>query len=129
MAVLMLSLGTSGAVWTFAQEGIQDKTASAQTLQTKFSEWINERMALEYEQHEFHRKAHEEKLAQKRGMNIPDWKYTSDELTFDDTFQAPEDPAQWPLWRDWLAQWREDKRKALAYDDSYYSDEAYAWIS
>jgi len=33
-----------------------------------------------------------------------------------------------PLWRDWLAQWREDKRRTLAYDDSYYSDEAFAWI-
>ena len=71
---------------------------------------------------------HEEKLAEKRGMNIPDGKYTSDELTFDDTFQAPDDPEQWPLWRDWLHQWRIDKRKALDYDDSYYSDEAFAWI-
>jgi formylglycine-generating enzyme required for sulfatase activity len=97
-------------------------------LQKKFSKWINERVKLEKEQHGFHRKAHEDKLAEKRGMNIPDWKYTSDELTFDDTFQAPDDPAQWPLWRDWLAQWRKDKRKAIAYDDSYYSDEAYAWI-
>jgi formylglycine-generating enzyme required for sulfatase activity len=97
-------------------------------LQKEFSEWINERVELEKEQHGFHRGAHEEKLAEKRGMNIPDGKYTSDELTFDDTFQAPDDPELWSLWRDWLAQWRKDKRKALAYDDSYYSDEAYGWV-
>ena len=97
-------------------------------LQKRFSEWIEERVRLEKEQHGFHREAHEEKLAEKRGMNIPDGKYASDDLTFDDLFQAPDDPELWPLWRDWLAQWRKDKRKALAYDDSHYSDEAFAWI-
>jgi hypothetical protein len=97
-------------------------------LQERFSKWINERVKQEKEQHGFHREAHGEKLAEKRGMNIPDGKYTSDELTFDDTFQAPDEPEQWPLWRDWLHQWRIDKRKALDYDDSYYSDEAFAWI-
>ena len=97
-------------------------------LQDKFSQWINARLELKKEQHGFHRGAHEEKLAEKRGMDIPEAKYTSEELTFDDTFVPPEDPELWPLWRDWLAQWREDKREALEYDDSYYSDKAYDWI-
>jgi len=97
-------------------------------LQKKFSKWIDERVKLEKEQHEFHRGAHENKLAEKRGMNIPDGKYASDELTFDDIFQAPDGAELWPLWRDWLEQWRKDKRIALGYDDSYYSDEAFAWV-
>jgi formylglycine-generating enzyme required for sulfatase activity len=97
-------------------------------LHKRFSEWTHERMTLEKEQHGFHRGAHEKKLAEKRGMNIPDGKYASDELTFDDLFQAPDDPELWPPWRDWLAQWRKDKRLALAYDDSYYSDEAFSWV-
>jgi len=98
-------------------------------LQDRFSKWINRRIALKKDQHGFHRGAHEEKLAEKRGMDIPEAKYTSEELTFDDTFVPPEDPELWPLWREWLAQWREEKRDALAYDDSYYSDEAYGWIA
>jgi len=97
-------------------------------LQKRFSRWIEKRVELEKEQHGFHRGAHKKKLNEKRGMNIPDGRYTSDELTFDDLFQAPDDPKLWPLWRDWLAQWRKDKRKALAYDDSYYSDKAFAWV-
>jgi formylglycine-generating enzyme required for sulfatase activity len=104
------------------------ETDEGAELQERFSEWIDGRVKLEYEQHGFHRGAHENKLAEKRGMNIPDGKYSSDELTFDDIFQAPEDPELWPLWRDWLAQWRKDKRMALAYDDSFYSDEAFAWV-
>jgi formylglycine-generating enzyme required for sulfatase activity len=103
-------------------------TDGSDDLHKRFSEWIQERVELEKEQHGFHRGAHENKLAEKRGMNIPDGKYASDELTFDDIFQAPDDPELWPLWRDWLAQWRKDKRTTLAYDDSYYSDEAFAWI-
>jgi hypothetical protein len=97
-------------------------------LRQRFTEWIDGRVELEYEQHSFHRGAHENKLVEKRGMNIPDGKYASDELTFDDLFQAPDDPELWPLWRDWLARWREEKWKALAYDDSYYNDEAFAWV-
>jgi formylglycine-generating enzyme required for sulfatase activity len=126
---LLLMLGMIGAGRAFAQERNRDEKPSAQTLQKKFSEWIGERVKLEKKQHGFHRKAHEKKLREKRGMNISDGKYTSEELTFDDTFVPPEDPELWPLWRDWLAQWREDKREALAYDDSYYSDEAYGWIA
>ena len=49
-------------------------------LQESFSEWIDQRVKLEYEQHSFHRVAHENKLVEKRGMDIPDWKYASDEL-------------------------------------------------
>jgi len=49
---------------------------SAQTLQQTFSKWINARVELEKEQHGSHRGAHENKLAEKRGMKIPDGKYT-----------------------------------------------------
>jgi len=106
-----------------------DDKSHEQSLQEKFSEWINERVKLEKEEHGFHRGAHEQKLAEKQGMKIPDGKYASAELTFDDLFQAPDDPKLWPLWRDWLAQWRKDKRKTLVYDDSYYSDKAFSWVS
>ena len=97
-------------------------------LQEKFSKFINERIELKKEQHGFHRGAHEEKLAEKRRLDIPEGKYTSEELTWDDTFVPPEDPELWPLWREWLAKWREDKREAIEYDDSYYSGKAYDWI-
>ena len=110
--VILVLMIPAAAVWT-------DESAD---LQQRFSEWIDGRVKLEYEQHWFHREAHENKLAEKRGMNIPDGKYASDELTFDDLFQAPDDPQLWPLWRDWLAEWRKDKRMALAYDDSFYGD-------
>ncbi len=50
------------------------------------------------------------------------------ELTFDDILPAPDDPALWPLWRDWLKQWRKDHREALNYDDKYYRDKAFAWV-
>lgn len=126
--VLLLALGMSVSGRTFAQERTQDNASSAQALQNEFSAWISGRVSLEKEQHGFHRTAHKKKLGEKRGMNIPDWTYGSDELTFDDTFQAPDDPEQWPIWRDWLARWRQDKREVLDYDDSYYSDEAYSWI-
>ena len=105
------------------------ENSSKQAVEKKFARWIHERVMLEQEQHGFHRGAHETKLAEKRRLNIPDGKYTSAELTFDDLFQAPDDPELWPLWRAWLAQWREEKRIALAYDDSYYSDPAFAWVS
>ena len=108
-----------------AADGATDGDAD---LQARFSEWIHARVNLQKEQHGFHREAHAEKLAEKRRMHIPDGKYASDALTFDDMFQAPDDPELWPLWREWLAQWRKDKRMALAYDASYYSDEAFAWI-
>jgi formylglycine-generating enzyme required for sulfatase activity len=97
-------------------------------LQEKFSNFINARMELKRQQHGFHRGAHAGKLAEKRRMDIPEGLYTSEELTFDDTFVPPEDPELWQLWREWLAKWRDDKREAIEYDDSYYTDKAYDWI-
>ena len=63
-------------------------TEGSADLRERFSEWIDERVTLEKERHGFHRGAHEEKLAEKRGMNIPDGNYASDELTFDDILQS-----------------------------------------
>jgi hypothetical protein len=128
IAVLLLMMGMSSSGRAFAQEETQDEASSPQALQEEFSEWMSERESLKKDQHGFHRGAHAEKLAEKRGMDIPEAKYTSEELTFDDSFLPPENPELWPIWRDWLGQWREDKRATLSYDDSYYSDEAYGWI-
>jgi hypothetical protein len=50
------------------------------------------------------------------------------ELTFDDILPAPDDPELWPLWRDWLAKWRENQREILNYDDKYYRDKNFAWV-
>lgn len=125
--LLFISL-MSGVGRTFAQEKTEVENQTGKSLQQKFTNWISERVKLEQEQHGFHRNAHEDKLAEKRSMNIPEGKYTSDELTFDDLFQAPDDPKLWPLWRDWLHTWRWNKRQALAYDNTYYSDEAFDWV-
>ena len=50
------------------------------------------------------------------------------EKTFDNILPAPDDPALWPLWREWLRQWRADQRKALNYDDKYYRAKDFAWV-
>jgi len=78
------------------------------TLQKEFSAWCDQVTQWR-----------EDKLAE---PDLPN------EMTFDDIMPAPDDPALWPLWRDWLAQWREDQRKALNYDDKYYRAKEFAWI-
>ncbi|WP_117210662.1 formylglycine-generating enzyme family protein [Allorhizocola rhizosphaerae] len=35
-------------------------------------------------------------------------------------FAAPDNPADWPLWRDQLARWRAEARDRIAYDGSHY---------
>ncbi len=128
VVLLLLMFGSSCAGTEFPQENNQAEKSSEHALKQKFSIWIDERVELEREQHEFHRNAHEIKLDEKRRMDIADGKYTSNDLTFDDLFQAPDDPELWPLWRGWLNQWRKDKRKALSYDESHYSDKAFDWV-
>ncbi len=41
--------------------------------------------------------------------------------------QAPRDPARWPEFRSALHDWREKKRRELAYDDSLYERLDFAW--
>jgi hypothetical protein len=41
---------------------------------------------------------------------------------------APHDPAQWPAFRDALAQWREDAKQHLHYDDTLYRRAGFAWV-
>ena len=38
-------------------------------------------------------------------------------------FAAPNDPADWPAWRDQLTRWREQAVRRIGYDDSRYNDE------
>ena len=106
-AFLFLMVGTIGVGTTFAEEKTLDKGPASHSLQNKFSAWRDQLKA----QREALRKKH-----------------TCNELTFDDIMPAPEDPELWPLWRDWLTQWRKDKREALRYDDSYYRREEFAWV-
>jgi sulfatase modifying factor 1 len=40
---------------------------------------------------------------------------------------APDDPADWPAWRDALARWRSEARDRLGHDDRAYGDPAFAW--
>ena len=42
---------------------------------------------------------------------------------------APENPADWPAWRAYLSRWREQIRRALAYDDHFYRRPEFAWVS
>ena len=40
---------------------------------------------------------------------------------------APDDPADWPLWRERLAAWREDARARIGYDGATYDLPELAW--
>jgi hypothetical protein len=40
---------------------------------------------------------------------------------------APDDPADWPAWRDALARWRDEARARLSHDGRAYDDPAFAW--
>ncbi len=42
-------------------------------------------------------------------------------------FAAPDDPADWPAWRETLTRWRAEAAARTGYDDSAYDDPAYAW--
>jgi hypothetical protein len=42
-------------------------------------------------------------------------------------FAAPEDPAEWPTWRDALEVWRTEARERLAYRGSAYERESSGW--
>jgi sulfatase modifying factor 1 len=40
---------------------------------------------------------------------------------------APDDPAEWPVWRDALARWRRQAAERVAYDDGAYRRPELAW--
>ena len=42
-------------------------------------------------------------------------------------FAAPDDPADWPAWREALARWRSEAAARIEYDDSAYSAPELAW--
>jgi formylglycine-generating enzyme len=42
-------------------------------------------------------------------------------------FAAPDDPRDWPAWRETLTRWRAEAAARIGYDDSAYDDPAYAW--
>ena len=42
-------------------------------------------------------------------------------------FAAPDDPADWPCWREQLTRWRDEARLRLAYDDRLYRRTDLAW--
>lgn len=44
-------------------------------------------------------------------------------------FVAPDDPADWPQWREILREWRADARRRLGIDTSRYDDPAGAWAT
>lgn len=44
-------------------------------------------------------------------------------------FAAPDDPAEWPRWRERLHAWRDDARRRLDHDGAAYRDPATAWAS
>jgi hypothetical protein len=43
--------------------------------------------------------------------------------------RAPRDPAQWPAFRQKLAQWRDETRRSLSYDDTLYRRPEFAWAA
>lgn len=42
-------------------------------------------------------------------------------------FAAPDDPSQWPAWREWLRQWREDARRRYRYAGAAYDRPEARW--
>jgi len=42
---------------------------------------------------------------------------------------APDDPALWPSFRDQLAQWRQNTRQRIHFDDSLYQKPEFAWAA
>lgn len=42
---------------------------------------------------------------------------------------APDDPADWPAWREALARWRAEARQRVSYDDASYRRPENAWAS
>jgi len=44
-------------------------------------------------------------------------------------FLAPDDPKEWPAFREALAQWRVNERKRLNYDDLPYRRPEFAWAA
>ena len=42
-------------------------------------------------------------------------------------FAAPDDPAEWPAWREALTRWRAEAAERVAYDDGAYRAPEYAW--
>ena len=42
-------------------------------------------------------------------------------------FIAPDDPADWPAWRDALRRWRAEAAARIDYDDTAYAEPEYAW--
>jgi formylglycine-generating enzyme required for sulfatase activity len=108
-------------------EGTARIGPAVQELRKKFAVWRGECDELEKRQLDFHLKQQKEKRQEQR-RNFLTEQQDGDELDFDNIMPAPDDPELWPLWRDWLTQWRKDKREALDYDDSYYSHEAFAWV-
>jgi len=42
---------------------------------------------------------------------------------------APDDPADWPRWRERLVRWRAEARDRMAFDDALYRRPDLAWAS
>ena len=51
------------------------------------------------------------------------WEFKPDQTLI----AAPPHPADWPAYREQLRVWREQKRKQLKYDGSYYTIPEFAW--
>ncbi len=128
MVFLFLMAGMIGVGTAFAEERTSDKGPASQDLQKKFAAWRDERDELEKRHQDFHQKQHGKKCHEKRRRNFLPEQHDGDELAFDNVMPAPDDPELWPLWRDWLTQWRKDQREALNYDDSYYRRKEFAWV-
>ena len=128
MACLFFMVGMIGVGTTCAEEKTSDKGPASQELRKKFAVWRSERDKVEKQHQEFHQREHGKKQQKQKHQKFLPEEYEGYKLDFDTIMLAPDDPELWPLWRDWLAQWRKDKRQALDYDDSYYSDKSFAWV-
>jgi formylglycine-generating enzyme required for sulfatase activity len=113
-------------------EGALDKDPVSQELRKKFAAWRGERDAVEKKQQDYYQQGNRQKQQEQHRNFLPgqqQGQQDGNQGDFDNIMPAPNDPELWPLWRDWLTQWRKDQRAALGYDDSYYSHEAFAWVS
>jgi hypothetical protein len=52
-----------------------------------------------------------------------------EQMDSQDIFPAPDDPAQWPAWRNALNRWKIEQQSRLHYDGSSYISEPFQWVS
>ena len=63
------------------------------------------------------------------GKTRMDYPLALDDVLQPDLIPVPDDPEEWPKFRESLVKWRKDIRKRLSYSDKLYADPNFSWVS